>query len=129
MFGWEEKAAAVANVYRQLPEENRARAVLFAENYGRSGALEYYADEYDLPPTLGNHNNYWLWGPGEATGEVVIFLGGNAEDLRQRFASVDLAGYATCDYCIPYERDVPIHVCRDLQLPIDELWPLIGHYD
>ena len=129
MFGWEQKAAAVAAIYHTLPAADRARAAIFSENYGRAGAIDYYADEYDLPGAIGNHNNYWIWGPGEATGEVVIFLGGDEEDLRQRFTSLEVAGVATCDDCIPYERNLPIFVGRGMQLPIEELWPLIGHYD
>ena len=129
MFGWEEKAAAVAKVFHALPPDEREVAAIFAENYGRAGAIDYWADEYGLPGAIGNHNSYWLWGPGEATGEVVIVLGGDRGDLEQRFASVELAGLATCAYCIPYENDVPIHVGRSLVVPIGELWPLIGHYD
>ncbi len=129
MFGWEAKAAAVAEVYHALPAAERERAVVFADNYGRSGAIDYFADEYGLPGAIGSHNNYWHWGPGEATGEVVIVLGGRRDDLERRFESVEVAGVATCDHCIPYERDLPIHVCRRLRLPIEELWPLTRHYD
>jgi 4-amino-4-deoxy-L-arabinose transferase-like glycosyltransferase len=129
MFGWESKAAAVAAVFHALPQAEREAAAIFAENYGRAGAIDYWADEYDLPGAVGSHNNYWLWGPGDATGEVVIVLGGNIEDLERRFDSVELAGVASCDHCIPYEGDVPIHVGRGLRLPMAELWPLIGHYD
>jgi hypothetical protein len=129
MFGWEEKARAVAEVYHALPAEERRKAAIFASNYGRSGAIDYFADEYDLPGAIGNHNNYWLWGPGAATGEVVVVLGGELDDLERRFESVELAGVAACDYCIPYERDLPIYVCRDPLLTIEELWPLAKHYD
>ncbi len=129
MFGWEEKARAVAEVYHALPADEREAAAIFAENYGRSGAIDYWADEHGLPGAIGNHNSYWLWGPGDADGSVIIVLGGDREGLEKRFASVELAGIATCDYCIPYERDVPIHVARGLQVPIRELWPKIGHYD
>lgn len=129
MFGWQAKAAAVAEVYHALPAADRERAAIFADNYGRAGAIDYFAGEYDLPGAVGNHNNYWLWGPGEATGEVVVVLGGDIEDHRRRFASVEVAGVARCRYCIPYEKDLPIHVCRGLRLPLAELWPAIGHYD
>jgi hypothetical protein len=129
MFGWERKASAVAEVYRALPAEERAVAAIFADNYGRAGAIDYWAEEYGLPGAIGNHNNYWLWGPGRATGQVVIVLGGDRADLEERFASVEVAGVARCDYCIPYERDLPIHVARGLRQPIGELWPHIGHYD
>lgn len=129
MFGWRAKAEAVAAVYHALPEEDRARAAIFAENYGRAGAIDYWSDELGLPGAIGNHNNYWIWGPGDADGDVVLVLGGDREDLEERFASVELAGRADCDWCIPYERDLPIYVCRDLQTPLDELWPHMKHYD
>ena len=86
MFGWESKAAAVAEVFHALPPAEREVAAIFGENYGRAGAIDYWADEYGLPGAIGNHNNYWHWGPGEATGEVVIFLGGDRDDLERRFA-------------------------------------------
>ncbi len=129
MFGWQSKAKAVSDVFHALPRHEQEVAVIFAENYGRSGAIDYWSDEYGLPGAIGNHNNYWLWGPGEASGEVVIVLGGDFEDLEERFASVEVSGVARCDYCIPYEKDLPIHVARGLQVPIGELWPAMGHYD
>ncbi len=129
MFGWEAKAAAVAEVYHALPAADRERAAIFADNYGRAGAIDYFAGEYGLPGAVSNHNNYWHWGPGEATGEVVIVLGGDLEDHRRRFESVEMAGVATCRYCIPYERDLPIHVCRGLRMEMAEVWPVLRHYD
>ncbi len=129
MFGWEAKAAAVAEVFHALPAADREEAVVFADNYGRAGAIDYFAEEYGLPAAIGSHNNYWLWGPGEATGEVLIVLGGDRDDLERRFQRVEVAGTARCRYCIPYERDLSIHVCRGLRLEMAELWPVIGHYD
>ena len=129
MFGWRAKAAAVAEVYHALPAADRERAAIFGSNYGRAGAIDYFAGEYGLPGAVSNHNNYWLWGPGEANGEVVIVLGGDLEDHQRRFESVEVAGAARCRYCIPYEKDLPIYVCRGLRLPLAELWPVIGHYD
>ena len=129
MFGWREKAAAVAEVYRALPAADRERAAIFASNYGRAGAIDYFGDEYGLPKAIGSHNNYWLWGPGDANAEVVIVLGDDARDLERRFESVAVAGIARCRYCIPYERDLPIHVCRRPRLEIAELWPALKHYD
>ena len=129
MFGWREKAEAVAAVYHALPKRDRERAAIFGNNYGRAGAIDYWSDELGLPGAIGNHNSYWMWGPGDWPGEVGIALGGDRDDLESRFASVELAGRATCRWCIPYERDLPIYVCRGLLLPVEELWPLAKHYD
>lgn len=129
MFGWREKAAAIATVYRSLPPEERSLAGIFTDNYGRAGAIDYWAEEYGLPQAVSNHNNYWLWGPGELSAEVVVVLGGHHSDLESLFESVELAGVARCDGCIPYENDVPIFVGRQLRVPVDELWEGLKHYD
>lgn len=60
---------------------------------------------------------------------MIFELGGDADDLREQFASVESAGRADCRWCIPYERDLPIHVARGLELPMDRVWPAIRHYD
>ena len=130
MFGWREKAEAVAEVFAALPPEDRKRAVAFGENYGRAGAIDYFRREMDLPPAIGNHNSYWWWGPGNAGPDaVVIVLGGQREDLERRFSSVERAATAFCAYCLPYEKDLPVYVARGLAVPLEELWPLLRHYD
>jgi hypothetical protein len=129
MFGWEEKAAAVAEVYHALPPEERPLAAIFGSNYGRAGAIDYFGPRYGLPAAIGGHNNYWLWGPGEATGEVVIFIGGSEDDLSPAFESLAQASIARCDYCMPYEKNLPIWVARGLKEPIAEVWRRLGHYE
>ena len=112
MFGWREKAEAVAAVYHALPARDRERAVIFGNNYGRAGAIDYWADELGLPGAIGNHNSYWMWGPGDWTGEVGIALGGDRDDLERRFQSVELAGRAPVPLVHPL-RAGP----ADLRLP------------
>ena len=48
--GWEELVASVAEVYRRLPPETRARTALFAQNYGQAGALDWLGRARGLPP-------------------------------------------------------------------------------
>ncbi len=129
MFGWPEKAEAVAAVWRTLPEEDRSRAAIFTTNYGRAGAIDHFGRELGLPRALSSHNNYWLWGPGDATGEIVVVLGLSREDLSPRFASVERAGTADCELCIPYERDVPIWIARGPLQPLADVWPEIRSYN
>jgi hypothetical protein len=127
-FGWQEKAAAVARIYQALPPEDRAVAAIFGHNYGRAGAIDYFGRELGLPYAISTHNSYWVWGPRGYSGEVVIVLGGDGEDLEERFESVELAGRVQCRYCMPYENDLPIYLCRRLKLSLPELWQLSKHY-
>ncbi len=63
MFGWREMAEKVAEVYRSLPPEDRARAVFFGNNYGEAAAIDVFGRRLGLPPAISGHNNYYLWGP------------------------------------------------------------------
>ena len=128
MFGWPEKAEAVARVFRSLKPEERSRCAIFAGNYGRCGAIDYFGAKYGLPKSIGGHNSYWLWGPRDYTGELVIVLGGDLEALKRNFESVEIAGVSTCRHCMPYENNLPIYVCRHAKKPLEQLWPLTKGY-
>ena len=129
MFGWEELGAHVSEVYRALPEAERAQARVFAQNYGEAAALEHYRGAYDLPDVMSGHNNYWLWGYGDQEPEVVIILGGNRDDHLQSFEQVDSVGVHRAAYAMPYENNLPIYVGRRRKAPASEIWPKVKHYD
>jgi hypothetical protein len=129
MFGWEELVDEVAGVWETLSEDERDDALIFTYNYGNSGAIDYLGRERGLPPSLSGHNNYWLWGPGERSGETVIVVGGSREGHQRRFASVEHAATVRCRYCMPYENNKPIFVLRGPREPLAEIWPELKHYD
>ena len=123
-FGWEEMAASLSDVARSLPAEDQAKACIFASNYGEAGALQFYSSRYNLPPIISGHNNYYLWGPGNCSGEVIIYLGqASLDDLKQGFEDVQQVGVSRCQYCMPFENDLPIFVCRGIKMPIQQTWP------
>jgi hypothetical protein len=129
MFGWKEKAKDVALVYNGLSEDEKKRCAIVSSNYGRCGAIDFFGEPLGLPKSIGTHNNYWIWGPRNYTGELVIILGGTYEDHVNDFESVILAGVSTCNYCMPYENDVNIFLCKGLKYPLQEVWPAEKHYD
>lgn len=85
MFGWEEMTRTVARVYNNLPPEERERCAIFARNYGEAGAIDFFGPRYGLPKAIGKHQNYFLWGPRDYTGECVITIGEKLEDVRKSF--------------------------------------------
>ena len=129
MFGWPEKAAAVAAVYNRLSPEDKARCAIFSDNYGRSAAIDLFGRHYGLPHAIGNHNSYWIWGPRAYTGEIVIVLGGALREKQEVFASVEEAGVASSPWSMPYENDVPVYLCRGLRVPLAEAWGKLKHYE
>jgi 4-amino-4-deoxy-L-arabinose transferase-like glycosyltransferase len=127
--GWPRMARTVADAFAQLPAEERAGAVIFANNYGEAGALDLFGPALGLPRASSGHNQDFLWGP-QGAGRVVLILGREERAYRRSCGSLTLAGTAGRDaWAMPYENDVPIWICRDLVTPLAALWPGTKHYE
>jgi hypothetical protein len=129
MHGWEAIVETVAAAYDQLTPEEKKNAAIFTSNYGDAGAITRLGRPLGLPAAISGHNNYWLWGPGNADGQVVIVLGSTRGDLEADYASVQQAGMVDCGYCMPYENNRPVWICRGLKKSVAEAWPGVKHYD
>jgi len=126
MLGWEERVAAVARVWRALPPEDRARAVLAADNYGDAGALDFYGPRYGLPPAISVAGTYWFFGPGDKPGDVLVITGDEPHEVGRFFHSCTLADRVTTSpWVVSEERDVPIVVCRGPLHTLQEIWPSV----
>ncbi|HVF72748.1 MAG TPA: glycosyltransferase family 39 protein [Chthoniobacterales bacterium] len=121
-FGWEEMAREVARIYHALPAEERARTAIFTNGYGQGGAIDFFAKKYGLPQAIGNHQNYWIWGPRDYTGESVIVLGSDGTGDSEHFASVEAVGRTNHPYARRDEHFRIFH-CRNLNTTLQALWP------
>jgi hypothetical protein len=129
MFGWKEKAKDVAAVYNTLSKDEKEKCAIYSTNYGRCGAIDFFGVQYGLPKSIGIHNNYWIWGPRDYTGEVMIILGGTLEEHVDDFESVTLEGVSSCDHCMPYENNVNIFIGRGLKYKIKDVWAHEKNYN
>lgn len=121
-FGWEDMARKVGEVYNALPPEQRAKTAIFANGYGQAGAIDFFGAKYGLPKSICRHQNYWLWGPRDYTGESVIVLGSDGKGDREHFASVEAVGRTDHPYSRRDEH-FDIFLCRDLNPTLQALWP------
>ncbi len=125
--GWERLAQAVADVLRTLPPAERARATIYAQNYGEAAAIELLGGP--LPKVTSGHNNYFLWGPGRDDGPWII-VGGEPESHRRVFAEVrEVARLPHDPQVMPYEDALPIWLCQSPKVPIATVWPGTRHYE
>jgi hypothetical protein len=125
MFGWEELAKTVSDVYLGLPEEERGKTVVYARNYGRASALEYYGKKYPLPTVVSPHNSWWYWGVDEMTTgryTTIIIVGGNIQDHLESAGDVRIVATHRSQYSMPYENNLPIFVARELKRRLEDLW-------
>ena len=127
--GWRELVAAVAEVYRRLPPEEQERTLIYAQNYGQAGAVDWLGRAYGLPPARSGHNTYFLWGPGEREPRVLLIIGGKAEDHARVCSRLEVAARLPPNpYVMPYEDQLPLFLCRGLTVPMATLWPDVKHY-
>lgn len=128
-FGCENMVETIARVYQSLPEEEQPKSCILTGNYGEAGAVDFFGAEYGLPKAISGHNSYYLWGPGDCTGELVIGIGVPLERLEAVFGDVEEASTVRCEYCMPDENDLLVYVCRDPKMPLKEAWPEFKHYN
>ena len=128
-FGWEDMAKATAEVYNALPPDEREKAAIFGGNYGQAGAIDFFGGKYGLPKAISPHQSYFLWGPRQYDGSVVIVLGTrNKADAVKNCESVEERTRVGHPYAMPYEH-FNILICRRTKRPLPELWPQLKFWN
>lgn len=121
MFGWEELAKNVSEVYLSLPEEERKNTVVYCSNYGKAGAIEYFRKKYSLPKVVCPHNSYWLWWKEAGNPTTLIIIGGEIEDHQYSLNEVLKAGHHHTKYAMPYENNLTIFVGKGFKRSLEEI--------
>jgi hypothetical protein len=121
--GWIEIVDTFESAWKSLPPNERAEATIFASDYGVAGAIDFFGPARDLPKAISGHNNYWLWGPHGATGDVIVVHSDDEKRLREIFTSVELYGRISCGLCMPYENGMGVWICRKPRVDLATLWP------
>ena len=127
-FGWRQMAEETARVYKSLPPEEQARTAIFANNFGEAGAIDFFGPRLGLPKAICNHQSYWLWGPRDYDGAIVIVLGSNGFGDREHFQSVEPVGHVDHPYSRRDEH-FDILLCRGFTGDLREAWKKIKKYD
>jgi len=120
-FPWPGLVAATARVYQSLTPEEQQRAAIFGSNYGQAAAIDFFGPQYGLPKAISGHQNYFLWGPRQYTGDIVILLGSTEREAREQFESVMVAATLDNPYAYRYENR-PILLCRGLKWNLQSEW-------
>lgn len=123
MFGWEEQVALVDSLYRDLPEEDKARCAIWAENYGEAGAILVLGKKRGLPEPVCRHGSFWLWGPGSNDAETAISIGNEKEIAERLYEDVRLIRMITHPYAIDEENNIPVYICRKPRIHFQDIWP------
>ncbi|HZS49354.1 MAG TPA: glycosyltransferase family 39 protein [Bryobacterales bacterium] len=127
-FGWEEMVREVARIYHTLPPEEQGRTLIFSNSWGAASAVDFFGPKYGLPHAVSKNNSYWLWGPGDHPGDIVIVLHTDGTGDRKFFASVEKAGHVEHPWS---RRDewYDIYVCRGPKFDFRTAWSKMKTFD
>jgi hypothetical protein len=120
-FPWPGLVAVVAQVYHSLPPDEQQRTAIYGTNYGQAAAVDFFGPQYGLPKAISGHQNYFLWGPRQYTGDIMILMGEEEAEARKHFESVTVAATLNNRYAYRYENR-PVLVCRGLKWNLQTDW-------
>jgi hypothetical protein len=128
-FGWPQMVAAVAGVYNRLTPEEREHTTIYAANFGEAGAVDLFGPQYGLPQVVCPHQTYYLWGPRDSGGQIMILIGSDdIDEARKYFDSVEVAARLDNPYGEMNEGH-PILLARGLHGSLQALWPELKDWD
>jgi 4-amino-4-deoxy-L-arabinose transferase-like glycosyltransferase len=131
MVGWQDLTAQVAEIYRSIPEQEKAYTVILAGNYGEAGAFDLYGDEYGLPAVISGTNSLWYRGYGEPEPETVIAVGFESAHAQAFFKTCEYSGTVTNRFQVKNEETTHhtgLYVCREPRRPWSDLWQEMQWY-
>lgn len=85
MTGWKELAAKVDSAYRLLSPEEQQNTLVFCDNYGQAGAINYYITP--TPGAISFHADYKNWLPAEDknfTALILVYHAGHFNDREEQ---------------------------------------------
>jgi hypothetical protein len=131
-IGWEELVRKVAEVYNELPPEERKVAGIYTNWYAPASAIDYFGPRYGLPHAVSGHLTYYLWGPGYSWDVMIILTNGiigmDTASMSLIFQECELKGRVFNPYTIPLNQ-LNIYVCRKPILSPEEIWQQMEMYN
>ncbi len=129
-FGWPEMVGIVAKVYHALPADEQAKTAIFGNDFGETGAIDFYGPKYGLPKSIGNHLTNWYWGPREYTGDTMIVLGDTKEGASRWYESVEEVADVGHPHAMRQEH-FKVLLCRRLKngWTLKDIWPQLKNFN
>lgn len=81
MLGWQEMTQKVATAYHLLTPQEQQQTLIFCNNYGMAGAINFYGKSYHLPEAYSDNASFLYWLPVGKKIENLILVTRSADEL------------------------------------------------
>lgn len=85
MLGWKEMAEKTAKAYSTLSSEEKKHTIIFADNYGEAGAINYYGKEFNLPEAYSDNASFLYWLPDSIHLDNMIIITDDKKEMQHDF--------------------------------------------
>lgn len=126
-LGWDVHAETIERVVASLPPDECARAAILTGSYSQAAALNVLR-ERSAPRAVSGHMTYYLWGPEEGRGEVLIAYDVPRELLAHYYAEVEEHARIVAPEARPSDTDLPVYVCRSPRGSVQAMWPALRRF-
>lgn len=124
MLGWEEMAQKTANAWSSLTDQEKKNTVIFADNYGQAGAINYYRKKYGLPVAYSDNASFLYWLPDSLHIVNIIVITDDHDEMQhpfiRDFSSATLADSITNIYA--REKGALILVLKGANQNLNEMF-------
>lgn len=108
MLGWEEMAEKAFIAYKSIPANEKEQTLVFCDNYGQTGALNYY-NRNRMPEAYSASTDYIFWLPRKNKIKNVLLVGKKPSvEITAMFKKIELIGVVKNEFAI--EKNTGIYL-------------------
>ena len=119
MIGWKELAEIVGKTYTSLSPEQQSSCVIFANNYGEAGSVDFYVTLYGLPPAISYNDSYIFWAPDSIKADYLIKIG-RSDNLRDLYNDVEIVGRISSPHA--RQHGTPVYLCSHQKIDVNRFY-------
>ncbi|HLX94031.1 MAG TPA: glycosyltransferase family 39 protein [Puia sp.] len=105
MLGWKEMAAKAGNAYAMLDSSEKKNSIIFCDNYGEAGALDYYGRDYGIPEAYSDNASFLYWIPDSLSFENLVLVTDDRQEMTHPFIQDFQFAQVVDSVTNPYSRE------------------------
>jgi 4-amino-4-deoxy-L-arabinose transferase-like glycosyltransferase len=105
MLGWEEMARKTAAAFHSLDRNQQANTLIFCDNYGMAGAINYYRKKYLLPEAYSDNASFLYWIPDSVKFQNLVLVENDPNEMHYDFIKQFSGAILTDSITNPFARE------------------------